>query len=887
MTPVSRVSMETEAEIDHGGRSSSSTSDADPAPYEGDDWLTDDPDGRGDFTVIDKPKNQVNQPKINKKSRKSKSRSAQTATVTATAATAAAAVDAAERTYIETLVAESSDTDNDDNITQHENSNFSGTSAASAAKEPRTLPVRITFPVTLKESTANAIAAFRNLFKAIHTVDPTLLIVGNDDTAIRHSDLPATPSAFTERLSLFINRPPSQHVTAEIICSLQTSLTLHDIKHTKSVSDFLLKKNLHIKHNPLGFAKNARVGFCRGICPTNTNRQSLRDHTIALLNRHMSEGNKQAYFKRLATHEIFLAVQSKPFFHGSGADRIQTQALEISCPLAVVDIIRQSLLELGPKKVLTWYTFIPTSLGRERPDFYRQQILLQNRVLSQLKRITVYGLWPQLLEADITYDLADKGDVTTTVDEYFYAGNTESIEPTNKSVSEGKYFFMTTHDKYDAACTEIDDFTDLIRSNTAPPSLRKIYPHGIKIIPKRKGRPNVTTTQQPSKSTASDAAVTTTPDSDMQQFSSWLSAQDKADNIVIDDLLVFTSPPASYCSVASRHSSKSATKTSTANSTSAATTTVTTATSLAPTASHQESDPLQRLVTIIDERFSSFITLLLKILHVSPEELQDLRSCLTPALHSGLQPKSHSEHHDNRQPEMSAADNSASNQPPSESDDNDTLKPASSATKNGDHNPKTDQSLTSADAVTDNNNNNRSAAVPPADISSDTATSTPVAVITPTKPKRKSKQQNKILEDLPPDIAMRAQLQTQLARQRRQQAIDTSATTLMSDDTDTVVSTDKNPNNDRSTSDNDAVPDNNNSKTVSPTPKPQQKPTTIITTVTAPQKRSKQQILRPTLPPDAAHRVRLGVEQARQQKQRDLVNEARKKAAAKARARLS
>ena len=41
---------EPEGADDHGGRLEAAVLD-DPAPYEGTDWLTDDPDGKGEFTA--------------------------------------------------------------------------------------------------------------------------------------------------------------------------------------------------------------------------------------------------------------------------------------------------------------------------------------------------------------------------------------------------------------------------------------------------------------------------------------------------------------------------------------------------------------------------------------------------------------------------------------------------------------------------------------------------------------------------------------------------------------------------------------------------------------------------------------------------------------------
>ena len=295
----------------------------------------------------------------------------------------------------------------------------------------------------------SAISLISGLFKVLTTIDPSLLIVDNKGASLRCSDLPPTLSAFQDRLSFFVNKPPSTHATAEVVCSLNSALAYHDVKKHKTISHFLTNKNVFLESNPLSVAKITRLGFCRSLCPDHTLRSDLREHILELLSEHMTTDNKTEFYNRLGTHQIDVLVRSNDIFYGSEQRRVHTRALELVGPLAVSDLLRQTMMELSLDDNHSWFRFIPSTLGREQSHLYERQLRIQNQFLSELRIITVYGLFPAALDAPVTAKAEDyeelDADYTSSLKTWFYEGNhIDSIEPTNKSASEGKYFLLPT-----------------------------------------------------------------------------------------------------------------------------------------------------------------------------------------------------------------------------------------------------------------------------------------------------------------------------------------------------------------------------------------------------------------------------------------------------------
>ena len=756
--------MEPDEDSDHGGRSFSAASDNESHPYEGDDWLTDDPDGRGEFAVVSTNKSQDKQAKTPTKTRKSNRRPATAANSTTAAATASATN---KTTSFDDTV---SANDNKNNMSASNTPTTTSTGNAAAATQ-KTFPIRIKFPLQQQRIDQTAITAFKLLFKALHRLDRDLLIVDIDGKCLSTQDVPSTISAFTERFSLFVNKPPSHHVTAEAVCSLRTRLSLHDIKNSPSITTLLANKHLHIESNPLAQAKVIRLGFCHGTCPRSTNRDDWRDHTVSLLEKHMSEGNRQELIKRQSTPTISLAFQSKPFFHGSGDDLIKAQAIEISCPLAVADIMRQSLMALCQDGHLDWYTFIPSSLGWEAPAFYRRQLLLHNQKLTNMKRITVYGLFPSVLYSDITYDIYDDDDnpsKTTTIEQMFYYNQyITSIERTNKSDSEGKFFFITSTDWYDKACNEIDEFTKFCQLHRQtgihglPPSIATAYPQSSKILPKRKDLSSRNSRDPPTDAPADSADATPPPDpSSSLKYSAWVTTHsDPAPDSTTETLLDYKSPPASY-SAAVRRTHKSSSGSVQLPTPPDATHDIPVTTTAPPSPSDTALlAAVQQLITMLDDRFTTFANIISKSLNLPlSEEMQTFRATLQP-IASLLATSTTTIDNNYTTPDQPTRPTTLM------SDDTDTV----------DDNNNNDTALTQATSDQPSPLPATTAAVPT--IPTTITPTTPVEV-TPTKSKRKQKPPTKNSDDLPPDIALRAKLNTQQERQRRQKELKNEARKL-------------------------------------------------------------------------------------------------------------
>ena len=501
------------AAVDHGLPTVATTESSSPSA---DAWLLADHDGQGNFKVVQQ----------NQKSSKSAGKPLNDKSFNASS----------NLVSLPNTVATANTTRN--NTTTN---NSSVGPATSVAVSPFTngsvtdIPVRFKVSLSLRTTANHAVTTIGRFLKTLLVADSALLIVDNNGELITTDSIPTTKAALQHRLSFFINSPPSGSDTAEAICILRTSRRLRDIVNDNKTSAFLRNKPLQLSSNPLGHARIARLGFCRDKCPLSTSRIDLRDHTVGLIQKHISSADKQEYFNRMKSHNILLSALNKPFFFGSGTHRVETQAIELACPLPVVDIMRRTLIRLQTSGVLTRYTFVPSSLGRSNPQDYERQFLLHNKALSEIVPLPVYNLYPEALAAPVTVS-----GRKTTVEEFLLSHDDVlfSIERTNKSATEGKYFIITSLATVEPAQYVLDQIFAMFKKDP-PPSLHNLYPSGTgprrkalpPSFPPPRAYPSSLTDPPPSTTTTTDSA----PDTPMQQYASWLAAATSAPKLDVAD----------------------------------------------------------------------------------------------------------------------------------------------------------------------------------------------------------------------------------------------------------------------------------------------------------------------------------------------------------------
>ena len=519
--------VELEGADDHGGRFDATVAD-DPTPPAGPNWLTDDPDGQGSFTVVD-----------NDKKLRELTKTSPNTNTTAATTTNSHDDDFPETEELDPFAAPFSP----DNVHNPEETiEFSSDETTSASNStPDTLEEHFRLTATI---TTNATAAYKNIISGINSIMdsfPELLIAASDAIWNSTTDVPSTAKDQKRLLQHFIDDPPGGHKKAVVIFRLRTKTSLSEFPSDKSIAQRLpADRLLRLERNPLGVAKVTRVGLCTSVCPNYKDPTSLQNLTEQLLNAHMTETAKAEHYKRTGSHILQIAIKPKHVSFGEGKERITTKALEISSSLSVAGLIRQSLADISMKGLNKLFTFLPSTLRRENPEVYTQQLRNHNSFLSEVAVLTMYNIKPEIL----TMDYKSNAGKIHTFEQWCYALHIDSIEYTDQSQSTGKFFFLTTKNKYNRAKAQLEEFISEFDTATAGESyVNDAYADGSAPPELKRDKEN---TRKPKTNNKSEKTATTSVDNrtSSNAYSSWLAMATSSPSDTSNNNN--TQPPANY-----------------------------------------------------------------------------------------------------------------------------------------------------------------------------------------------------------------------------------------------------------------------------------------------------------------------------------------------------
>jgi hypothetical protein len=155
------------------------------------------------------------------------------------------------------------------------------------------------------------------------------------------------------------------------------------------------------------------------------------------------DGNVPAFRPKLATR----------IHHGTAATGvIHTAGILVQCDQQHVAFLMGLLIhyyENGDKLE----SFVPCSMlyGDDPTNHraYRNAIILQNKYLSEVKMLPVIGISPKALKEKIT--VGNDPEPVSVLNILNRCSHFTSTEPTPQSATIGKYFFLTTKNKFTQA----------------------------------------------------------------------------------------------------------------------------------------------------------------------------------------------------------------------------------------------------------------------------------------------------------------------------------------------------------------------------------------------------------------------------------------------------
>ena len=148
------------------------------------------------------------------------------------------------------------------------------------------------------------------------------------------------------------------------------------------------------------------------------------------------------------------------------AKNISTQVLDLKGDLDQIHILREAIIKSKlPEKQLG--IFIPPAFLKEEPDAVYATAVRHLQLVSQLKVITVSGIHPNTMDMNVSHPddpavtLYQKlYNVKETSKDNSHPANFlfTSIEASNLRYKTGKWYFLTTEEKYASAVLYIDKY---------------------------------------------------------------------------------------------------------------------------------------------------------------------------------------------------------------------------------------------------------------------------------------------------------------------------------------------------------------------------------------------------------------------------------------------
>ena len=320
---------------------------------------------------------------------------------------------------------------------------------------------RITTPVTFQfrpprhSPNFSISGAHQNIFEALKLLDPTLKFVTFHGTHIDTIEqFPSTQEIYTSTFKDIHKENDNSRVY--VSHKIESAKPLGELKHgsrycMSNIFDTLVKNNAFLSHKKFNSHKEHSIGFFLEVNPKITLRNEMRNRIqdqLMWIDLEDNETKKIMYpildtkGKPTGSERIVLPafdLYSKNIGHGNGDQRISTFAYEIRTSPENAITLKNILckISMAASNELTFIPYGMDSLGTETRDITRSMIIKQNKFLTDIAVVPIFGV--QKEEEEKFYDIFSNS--------LYFSG----LEPTRKTQEDGKYLLLTTTaNKYNA-----------------------------------------------------------------------------------------------------------------------------------------------------------------------------------------------------------------------------------------------------------------------------------------------------------------------------------------------------------------------------------------------------------------------------------------------------
>ena len=352
--------------------------------------------------------------------------------------------------------------------------------------------------------------ATTNVLLKLQGIDKTLKVKStNDDTEWTNiNTIPSDPTLFSKHFKVREENPPRGAKKIVIHFILHTSQKFNDIKYDIGIFNYLKQERIYLKVDKFETSKIATPGFLIDIHPHLTNLTYLQeimtekmettrmqDKTVieewkkenpARINRASMTNMEQIIADRTHVIPKFTLHAGKRAF-GAETSRVETVCIIIECAATDAKYLKALLSSIYSNQECTRGMFVPSGIHlMESPTVLCNLLRRHNKYLQTTSAVPIFGMKAHALQTEIILEKDDeKLDLEEFTQRFFPC--IESIEPTNKTNSEGKWFIICRQPQLTAVHNYVDEtLLDIYTRFAAKEDLFPGYPSPRR-IPTRQG----------------------------------------------------------------------------------------------------------------------------------------------------------------------------------------------------------------------------------------------------------------------------------------------------------------------------------------------------------------------------------------------------------------
>jgi hypothetical protein len=315
------------------------------------------------------------------------------------------------------------------------------------------------------------------VLEKMKAIDPTLALKSVQDKTTVWKDMSKLPSdeAFGTHFNVREETSPRGPRKVVVHCRMISTQKLGDIKFEANLLHYLRENKIWLNIDRFEMRRLASPGFFIDMHPRLTNLKHLHGSLSRVMERTrvkdpkiLAEWRTKNPPKSDKTGDnidrILEGMHNPiPDFHiqsgrrafGAGDSRVETDCLIVQSAADDATYLKALLASVYENQEFNKGMFVPTGIHLiESPAVLCSLLRRHNKYLQNTSAVSIFGMKEDALDSPVTLDSGEILDLKEFL--LKYVPGLAGIEETNKSESEGKWFFMVKKAKITAVTTFLD-----------------------------------------------------------------------------------------------------------------------------------------------------------------------------------------------------------------------------------------------------------------------------------------------------------------------------------------------------------------------------------------------------------------------------------------------